>query len=259
MNALQLKPTGGKESPPEIEIPDNAWKESGSVEFAIKTSAGAVKVVDTYGHNIQFRGAAEALAALGLYRPEWAPNPANVTNKMKQTILFTDNGPALVVGRFLREQNYEGYSFLTVIRSGAKFYVEMPMSAEQRRIHDERWESWRKKNERPIARQNAEDDGEGHDEADFVPDVTADGLQIARIHLAGVHLDKIKEQVSPQFGLAYTAASEARILRAISELHRAFAEARMVQIVPKYEQQGNVIGWPGRGHIQPVSPAALLQ
>lgn len=256
MSALQLRMTGGNELPPTVEIPGSAWGDDGEPSFSLKTTAGRVSVgFQCYRRELNLSGSPEALTACGAFRPEWAPDPSGITNKATQAVVFTPDGPALVVGRFLLAWNIEEYPYLVIHRAGSKFSVRLPLTPEQEALYETKAQESRAGKEADRAPSSERDDED--DWANI--NLTADGLHMAKIALAGIHLDKLKEELMPRFGFGYSAMSEARILRAINELHRAFVEARMVQTVPKYEQQGNIIGWPGRGRIQPVSPDLLLQ
>jgi hypothetical protein len=254
MSALQLKSTGGNESLPKIEIPDGAWRADGQPSFSLKTPAGRVSVgFDYYHRELELRGSPDALAACGVFRPAWAPDPTGMTNKSSQAVVFTPDGPALVVGRFLRD--VEEYPYLIVYRVGSKFHVHLPLTPEQEDIHETKDQESRARKEAERTHPKARTDDDDADWANI--NLSADGLHMAKIALAGVHLDKIKEELMPRFGFAYSAMSEARILRAIGELHRAFVEARIVSVVPKYQTSSNVIGWPGRGRVSAVLPSAL--
>jgi hypothetical protein len=60
-------------------------------------------------------------------------------------------------------------------------------------------------------------------------------------------LDRMRRVIAKnQCGLMYSAESEARILRVTDELRRAYAEARMVPLIPKCSAEGNVIQFPSK-------------
>jgi hypothetical protein len=190
-----------------------------------------------------------------LLRPEWCPGlPGN--NKTHQQVLFDSDGPHLLVGN-TRGKKQPG-AHITVRRISARsFMVEVPATLDQQKRLEEFHERRRAKlaaemekkrlacnpdvNEEVCDRENPEDRARR----------TA-GLADAMLNqLRGLALVEHK-------GLMLSIESQQRILRQMAELRRAFTEARVVQVAPKYQTVGNVIGWPGRGRIAQVAPAALL-
>lgn len=118
---------------PSIEIPAEEqiiFDERGWPTFSIKTDSGPITCRPTWW-NIECSGSAEALTSYGLFCQEWMPGlPGN--NKVRQSVVFTESGPALAVGRFARNQHSTPTKYLVVIRKGSRAVVELPITPEQK-------------------------------------------------------------------------------------------------------------------------------
>lgn len=98
--------------------------------FVIETSLGLINCHPRWS-NMECCGSVEALTAYGLLRQEWMPGlPGN--NKTRQTVVFTESGPALAIGRFSRNQYSVSVPYLVVVRQGKKVSVEIPMTSDQK-------------------------------------------------------------------------------------------------------------------------------
>lgn len=96
--------------------------------FDIETSAGPIHCKLTWWH-IECTGSIQALSAYGLLRDEWMPGlPGN--NKTRQAVLFTENGPALAIGRFSRNKYSAHFSTLTVVLTGKRISIEFKNTPE---------------------------------------------------------------------------------------------------------------------------------
>lgn len=233
---------------PTIEIPEEAW---GANQY----SFDALSIVTAAGHiRIEFdccvlkcRGSVEALAAYGLFRPEWAPGqPGSSTNKVRQVVIWTERGPELVAGKFHRSRITDALDRLTVVRTGKRFHVELPLTPEQDARRNEHWEKRQQEQDaqRAAASTVRPQPAKTRTTDPRDPDYQNDILGVT-INSANRFLDALRETTSlERNGLSYSAESNARILRVTDELRRAFAEARLIPLVPKYHAEGNVIHFP---------------
>lgn len=122
---------------PSIQIPTDEqiiFNEHGWPSFVIETSSGPITCRPTCMH-MECKGSAEALTAYGLLRQEWMPgNPGN--NKTRQSVVFTESGPALAIGRFARNQYSASSPYLVVIRQGKLLVIDLPMNPEQKEWYE---------------------------------------------------------------------------------------------------------------------------
>lgn len=139
-----LRLTGQPPCPiPSIEVPADDqlfFNQYGWPSFTIETGSGPINC-SPWCSNFSCSGSAEALAAYGLLRQEWMPGiPGN--NKTRQTVVFTESGPALAIGRFSRNKYSASPPYLVVVRQGNKVSVEIPMTSDQKEwltaTHDKR-------------------------------------------------------------------------------------------------------------------------
>lgn len=129
-----LRPTGQPQcAVPSIEIPDDEqvfFDQYGWPYFSIETGSGQINFAIAPSR-IECSGSVEALSAYGLLRQEWMPGiPGN--NKTRQTVVFTESGPALAIGRFSRNQYSASCQYLVVVRQGKRVSVEMPTTPDQK-------------------------------------------------------------------------------------------------------------------------------
>lgn len=246
---------GGPMSLPFIEIPSGAVaRPGGKPWFVVDTAEGPIEVIGWRG-TLQCHGTLGALLARGLIAPAWLPGlPGN--NRSRQTVVFDPTGPRLVLGN--RRGARLDHPYLVIVRRSARAYtVELSVSPEQKaRLDTIREQLCRE--EREAREKQAAACGARGPQNDTAPESPEDrarrvvGLADAMLNqLRGIALVEHK-------GLSLSAESQQRILRQMAELRRAFAEARVVAVTPKYEQIENIICWPGRGRIAQVAPAALF-
>lgn len=118
---------------PSIEIPADDhvfFDQYGWPYFSIETGSGQINFAIAPSR-IECSGSVEALSAYCLLRQEWMPGiPGN--NKTRQTVVFTESGPALAIGRFSRNQYSASCQYLVVVRQGNRVSVEMPTTPDQK-------------------------------------------------------------------------------------------------------------------------------
>lgn len=135
----KLVPSGPVDfSMPKIELPNALEIPEGKdcPTIKIETPEGALRI-DCYPGWFECFGTADALAEAGFLSLEWLPGlPGN--NKTQQKVLFTDNGPCLVIGHspsFYKQGTRP--RCITVSRRGKKFVVQVPTTEDQeQRIRD---------------------------------------------------------------------------------------------------------------------------
>lgn len=128
---------------PSIEIPADEqliFNQHDWPSFVIETSSGLINCRTTWS-NIECVGSVEALTAYGLLRQEWMPGlPGN--NKTRQSVVFTDEGQALAVGRFARNQYSTPLQYLVVVRRGKCVAIDIPITKDQKEwleaVHEKR-------------------------------------------------------------------------------------------------------------------------
>lgn len=133
-----LRPTGQAFVEfPSIEIPDDSqisFDERNWPSFVIETSSGPITCRPTCRPtwwNIECTGSAEALSAYGLFSPEWMPGlPGN--NKTRQSVIFTEDGPALAIGRYSRNQYSASAQYIVVVKHGKRAVIEVPITPDQK-------------------------------------------------------------------------------------------------------------------------------
>lgn len=118
---------------PSIEIPSDdqlVFDHYGWPSFVLETGSGPINCA-AWNSTFACSGSVEALSAYGLLRQEWMPGlPGN--NKTRQTVVFTESGPALAIGRFSRNQYSASLPYLVVVRAGKKVSIEIPMMPDQK-------------------------------------------------------------------------------------------------------------------------------
>lgn len=246
---LEYKPAGpASMNMPTVEMPSDeelTINRREGILWAIQTPAGLIECCG-WPWQIGCTGTIEALAAKGLLIPEWVPGiPGN--NKMRQSVVFDRDGPRLLIGN--RKSSKIPGKTITVIRPSKHHYeVSLPTTDAQGKRIDALINAARAKTERQIA----------HEQSPLPADDQSPSVELVHATLvAGANraLDAVRRHLDPFCGGKLSKDSEARVLRLLDELRRAFAEARMVPVVPEYQQDGNVVFWPGRGSVGPVSPA----
>lgn len=236
---------------PVFEIPASAKIESErSVTFSIASDAGSVSVSIHGRHGrrceVMCTGTGPALVGAGFVTPHWLE-----VVRPSWCVAFEEAGPRLVVGvrgrpkgRYMRLHKHGG--------AEAEFAVwwKVERGAQDDKYRKRIAELWQRSGKvecKPDVNEEVCDHENPEDRARRTA-----GLADAMLNqLRGLALVEHK-------GLKLSIESQQRILRQMAELRRAFAEARVVQVAPKYQTEGNVIGWPGRGRIAQVVPAALL-
>ena len=227
MAECTLKQTAQKNFPmPKIELPQQLDVPEGNYSwpiFKIETAKGVVRITCWPGSFDCF-GTADALQEARLVSAEWLPGlPGN--NKTRQTILFTENGPCLSIGKSPSYCNSPTlrHSYICVIRKGKKYSVEVATTSEQEKLIRDFCKNAQK--DRPAASEVRRDEVYSHPEKhrDFL-DTTS----------------RIVETAFEDREFEYTAESTARINRAIFELRQAIACA-VVAPTPLYQRTGNVL------------------
>lgn len=203
-----------------------------------------ISLVFDYCSGPLYKGTAEALISAGLIRPEW------IVDLGKQTRTFVINAdggftipyPDGRRGSYSHEYRRRGVTTIKRDRQPDFLLVTKYRTKEEERERD------RQRLEQVAAERQEWEDRRcerAHQRAhnqDF-----QDGVKEARADRVGEYLDKMHDCLTVTGGTAYSPDSEARILRLLDELRRAFAEARMVPTVPRYHTEGNLIHFPRAG------------
>lgn len=239
---------------PVFEIPDNAQIESErSVTFSIVSDVGSVSVsiYDWYSRRCEVvcTGTGPALMGAGIVAPHWLE-----VVRPSWCVAFEEAGPRLIVGvrgrpkgRYMRLHKRGGAEAEFAVRWNVERWAEDDQYDQYQKRIAELWQRSGKVECKPDVNEEVCDRENPEDRARR----TASLADAMLNQLRGLALVEHK-------GLKLSIESQQRILRQMAELRRAFAEARVVRVAPKYQTVGNVIGWPGRGRIAQVVPAALL-
>jgi len=221
---------------PSVAIPETATPdEYGTMTFAIETHAGEV-TVECWGCRLaRCKGTVDALVLAGFMAAEWAPGlPGN--NTTQQTVAFGAAGAQLILGSRKGIQTKEPH--ITIKRRSRRLLeIDVPFTEEQQ------------------ARLKAARDRNPNAKPARVPLP----LDVAK----GVYCNVVERAIAwigeniTDSDCGYTSDSMHRIHAAFEELRRAFADGRVVPLVPKYQRVGNIVCWPGRGAVAPVAPTLL--
>lgn len=225
MNTDQSKTTHDDGLPswfPRLEIPANGkW---GTYHFEF-TYQGLEFHYNRY--KVCCTASAQQLVAAGVMRSEWQA-PSTSTS---WCVMDVDDEPVLRIGgrgvprgqfiAFRREQ----YGLLL---------MQMPLTNAQRKAIEATEPEGEAEEPRP--QQAAEPPAKMTEEIYY---------WFRRGEIRGA-LTRLEDGLAPDRGFRFTAASEVRILRLMSELDRAYIEANVTRVVPAYQQEGNVITFPKR-------------
>lgn len=218
---------------PVITIPnDYQVNEYGQATFQLDTARGSIQVVsDRLG--LKCIGNFETLAVYGLARAEWLPGiPGN--NKIRQTVIFGDDGPYLVLGnqRSLKRPP----SHIVIVRESAHRYaVIVPRTVDQNKLlNDIR----RIENEKQMPHE--------YQNQTYKPESPGEVRKsILRMFDAAMSfLDSgmsLNDEKLAKNGLQFDQDSKHRINKVYGELRRAFTECQLVQVVSGLKRDGNVV------------------
>lgn len=219
----------------------NATTEQGA---ALNPLPPGVSLVREYSSGPVYEGTAETLTSAGLIRAEWIVGLGRYTRAI---VLNADGGFSMPYpdgkrGSYSNEERKRGLTTIKHIPGTELFQVQKYRTKEEERERDRQWQEQYDR-ERAAERQEREDRRcERAHNQDFQA-----GVKEERADRVGEYLDKMHDCLTVTGGTAYSPDSEARILRLLDELRRAFAEARMVPVVPKYRTEGNLIHFPRAG------------
>lgn len=223
---------------PTIAIPKSAQRtQHGWLFFTIQAPAGEI-AVHCYYRRADCKGSLDALVSAGFMLPEWAPGlPGN--NSTRQTVAFGPDGPCLLVGN-RRGRKIDPH--IVIKRASRRtLEIEIPLTSEQEELvkaaQDEHEEG--KPSKAAHFRQLAPESVQG-----FYCSIAENAIAWIRKNMAGTEY-------------TYTRESMNRIQQSFEGLRRAFADGRVVPLVPKYQRVGNVVCWPGRGSVAAVAPTLL--
>lgn len=215
---------------PSIAIPEDFQVDKdGHPTFKLESVRGDIQVFCSF-HGLECAGSFEALAAYGLLMADWLPGiPGN--NKLRQTVIFGDDGPRLVIGN--RRGSKITSSYIVIVRKSARRYaVIVPLTTEQYKFIDEHYqEHARRKNEKRMQRESQiyaykpQSPGEVRHDCLRMFD-TAMSVNNARLAESEFHYDQ---------------DSKDRINKAYGDLRRALAEGGIVQDASGLTREGNVV------------------
>ncbi|MDP1682711.1 MAG: hypothetical protein Q8L39_13190 [Burkholderiales bacterium] len=215
---------------PSITIPEDCQEDyMGFPMFKLESVCGGIQV-HCHWRGLECDGNFESLAAYGLLRADWLPGiPGN--NKLRQTIIFGDDGPRLVIGN--RRGSKITPSHIVIVRKSARRYVVIvSLTADQNKFLDEYVEERRRReNEKQMQRESQiyaykpQSPGE----------VRHDCL---RLFYAAMSVNNARLAES---GFHYDQDSKDRINKAYGELRRALAEGGIVQGASGLTRDGNVV------------------
>lgn len=224
---------------PTIAIPKSAQRnEYGWPVFSIQTPVGEIIVRCCYRYAI-CAGSIDALVVGGFMLPEWAPGlPGN--NATRQTVAFSPDGPRLLIGNRRGSRTTDPH--ITVIRvSRRSLGIEVPLTEEQKQLIE-------------AAQAEHKEESRFHAARDGAP--SPEGARVFYCNIAENAIVWIRKNMADT-GCTYTRESMNRIQQSFEGLRRAFADGRVVPLVPKYQRVGNVVCWPGRGSVAAVAPTLL--
>lgn len=224
---------------PTIAIPKSVQcDEYGCPSYTIPAAAGEI-VVSCCGRYARCKGSVDALVSAGFMLPEWAPGlPGN--NATSQTVVFSPDGPRLFIGN--RRGSQIADPLITILRlSRQNLEVVISLTPEQKEF---------------VGAARDEHEKKKPSQSPHAAALTPDGAHGFYCHLADSAIAWIRKSMADT-GCTYTHGSMNRIQQSFEGLRRAFADGRVVPLVPKYQSVGNVVCWPGRGSVAAVAPTLL--
>lgn len=228
---------------PILTIPENAREDGYFLCFDIVTNAGSVKAdlrSGTFGSACCI-GSAVALAAAGIISPDWI-----ISDRKSWCVAFGESEPSLKIGGRGRPKGR--YMSIDTYCAPGNFRVRWETTHHERDDYALRVDELSRSGK---LKKHHEDDKPA---APLPPETDQ---FCSRVDDA---ITWLREQMK-NTGCTYTPESMNRIHQAFEGVRRAFADGCVVPevpAVPKFQRVGNVICWPGRGNVAPVSPAPLL-
>lgn len=215
---------------PAITIPKDCEVDKfGHFMFKLETVRGSIQV-NCSMHGLKCAGSFESLAAYGLLRADWLPGtPGN--NKLRQTVIFGDDGPRLVIGN-RRGSKITPLHIVIVRESARRYTVIVPLTADQNKLLNEHYREWHRiENEKrmQLEYQNhtykPQSPGEVRHSCLNMID-TAMSINNARLAESEFHYDQdSKDSINKTYG----------------EFRRAWAEGGIVQCASGLRRDGNVV------------------
>lgn len=197
-----------------------------------------------------YKGPAEALISAGLIQPEWIVDLGKHTRAIVLNAdgNFTMPYPEGKRGSYTHEDRRRGLTTIKRAQQPNSLLVTKYRTKEEERELDRLRLAGidRKLKEQQEESRGERQTGRRDERANDVAIDVKSGV-VARAAMASVDIDNLRGYIEPFCGLRFTPESEASILRLCDEMRRAFAEARMVPVVPKYRTEGNVIHFPPVG------------
>ena len=235
---------------PVFDVPDNAEIDDcgATLSIGLPEDPVSVRVLDwgqSYAEKCEVRceGTGPALVSAGIIAPDWL-----VDGRRSWCVALQEAGPRLVVGGRGRPK---GRYMVLRNHDGGRYSVSWNESGLRCKEYGRRVKVLRERSGKPKQAPDARKEGKEFESPEDRVRRTAG--------LADAMLNELRGFVTVEHkGLKLSVESQQRILHQLAELRRAFAEARAVVVVPKYERVENIICWPGRGRVAQVAPTALF-